>query len=223
VAPATALLLLLLRACFIVVRQVSLSWVLYTARIAKGPWPWPWPWPWLKHSLGQHESLCQVWSWSAQPFGRPSATYGHIAFYYVDFRTQTLSVFLAILPHNFWSSTLGRTGGQNYSGRLGFLTDTFGHSMDTTFHTFDSYRAQRSIWFANTAVHSFLNLQDLFIAVYIHQDPTWLCLVGVYNVAERAVSQPAMAERLAMLSLNPSVIAVCIQPCCRCSKYGVNI
>ena len=81
-APATALLLLLLRACFIVVRQVSLSWILYTARIVK--WPWPWPWPWLKHSLGQQESLCQVWSWSARPFGRPLATYGHIAFYYVD-------------------------------------------------------------------------------------------------------------------------------------------
>ena len=32
-----------------------------------------WPWPCLKHSLGQHESLCQVWSWSEQPFGRPSA------------------------------------------------------------------------------------------------------------------------------------------------------
>jgi len=34
----------------------------------------PWTWPWLKHSSGQHESLCQVWSWSAQPFGRPSVT-----------------------------------------------------------------------------------------------------------------------------------------------------
>ena len=41
----------------------------YTACIDK------WPWPWLKHSLGHHESLCQVWSWSAQPFGRPLATY----------------------------------------------------------------------------------------------------------------------------------------------------
>ena len=29
---------------------------------------------WLKHSLGQRESPCQVWSWSAQPIGRPSAT-----------------------------------------------------------------------------------------------------------------------------------------------------
>ena len=27
--------------------------------------------------LGQHESLCQVWSWSAQSFGRPLATYRH--------------------------------------------------------------------------------------------------------------------------------------------------
>ena len=78
VAPATALLLVLLRACFTVVHQVSLSWILYTVRIAK------WPWPWLKHSLGQHESLFQVWFWLAQPFGQPSATYGHIAFYYVD-------------------------------------------------------------------------------------------------------------------------------------------
>jgi len=44
----------------------------YTACIDK------WPWPWLKHSLGQHESLCQVWSWSAQPFGWPLATYRQI-------------------------------------------------------------------------------------------------------------------------------------------------
>jgi len=74
VSPATALLLLqlLLRAWFIVVRQVSLSHEFYyTERIDK----WPWPWPWLKHSLDQHESLCQVWSWSAQPFGRPLATH----------------------------------------------------------------------------------------------------------------------------------------------------
>jgi len=73
VAAATALLLLLLlmRAWFIVIRQVSLAWILYTARTDK----WLWPWSWLKHSLGQHESLCQVWSWSAQPFSRPSATY----------------------------------------------------------------------------------------------------------------------------------------------------
>ena len=95
VAAATALLLLVLilpmRACFIVIRQVSQAWILYTARIDK----WPWPWHWLKHSLGQHESLCQVWSWSAQPFGRPSATdrqiNRHIAFYYVDL-SQNLAV-----------------------------------------------------------------------------------------------------------------------------------
>ena len=66
------------RAWFIVVRQMALTWILchefchefyYIAHIDK------WPWPWLKHSLGQLESLCQVWSWSAQPFGRPLATY----------------------------------------------------------------------------------------------------------------------------------------------------
>jgi len=33
------------------------------AEVSKSKWPWHWPW--IKHSLGQHESLCQVWSWSA--------------------------------------------------------------------------------------------------------------------------------------------------------------
>ena len=97
VAPATALPLLLLLLCYwyccLYFAYGSLLFVrcrrhefYYTAHIDK--WPWPWTWPWLKHSLGQHESLCQVWSWSAQPFGRPSATdkqiNRRIAFYYVD-------------------------------------------------------------------------------------------------------------------------------------------
>ena len=77
-AAALLLLLLLLRAWFTVVRQMALTWIFclefchefyYSTRIDK------WPWPWLKHSPGQHQSLCQVWSWSAQPFGRPSPAY----------------------------------------------------------------------------------------------------------------------------------------------------
>jgi len=35
---------------------------------------WPWHWPWQKHSVGGHECVCQVWSRSAQPFGRPYGT-----------------------------------------------------------------------------------------------------------------------------------------------------
>jgi len=47
---------------------------------------WPWHWPWQKHSLGWHECVCQVWSRSAQPFGRPYGrqTNKHNAFYYID-------------------------------------------------------------------------------------------------------------------------------------------
>jgi len=91
VAAATVLLLILLmRAWFIVICQVSLAWILYTTRIDK------WPWPWLKHSLGQHETLCQVWSWSAQPFSQPSATHRqtdrHIAFYMLDVCGQNLLI-----------------------------------------------------------------------------------------------------------------------------------
>jgi len=65
VAPATAvllLLLLILRACFVVIRQVSLAWIIYAARIDK------WPWPWLKHSLSPYAKFS---------LDRPSRLAGH--------------------------------------------------------------------------------------------------------------------------------------------------
>jgi len=41
-----------------------------------------------RNTLGGHECVCQVWSPSAQPFGRPYGTNKqankHIAFYYID-------------------------------------------------------------------------------------------------------------------------------------------
>ena len=96
-AGALLLLLLLLRTRFTVVRPMALTWIFcyefyYTACTDK--WPWPWP----KHSLGQHESLCQVWSRSAQPFGRDHRQQTdkqinkHIAFYMLDYITGILYI-----------------------------------------------------------------------------------------------------------------------------------
>jgi len=60
------LLLMLLRAWFMVIRQVAQAWILYIARTDK------WPWPWLKHSLDQHES-----PYAKFGLDRPSRSAGH--------------------------------------------------------------------------------------------------------------------------------------------------
>ena len=81
----------------------------YTARIHKRHWPWPW----LKHSLGQHESLCQVWSWSAQPFGWPSPAYRqtdeqtdrHNAFYMLDKCKKKLNSLKLSVRTTWWTRT----------------------------------------------------------------------------------------------------------------------